>query len=504
MTLSKITFNRNKGGLGRPLPGEDHYSGLIFYNDDLPDGFEDDDRIKQIFSVEEAEALGILDTYPDEAQSDANYLVTAIGANGDKLELKVTVPNIGVVSLGIYTKTSAETTTALVATAIRAVINAGTLTHGYTAGGTSSDVSITAPKGTGIKLNSGTPLSTVITGTIAGTLTQFSGGEGSLISVYHYHISEFFRINPQGVLWVGIFDVPVSYDFAEVATMQNYADGAIRQIGVYVSDTAFATSQVNALQVQADILEGLDTPLNIVFGAEISGTALLSSLPSLGTLADKNVSVSIAQDGGSKGYDLFLQLGKSIGCVGSILGAVSIAKVSESIAWVDKFNMVDGEELDVLAFANGTAYKSVSAAQKEVLDNQSYCFLLKHMGQNGSFWNYAYTAIIQTSDYCTVENNRTIDKAVRQIRIQLLPRFNSPLEVNADGTLSEDVMNDFEVLAGRPLEQMQANAELSAFAVSVNPAQNVLSTSELVISVSLVPIGVAKSIKVNIGFTVNV
>jgi len=59
--LPSITFNRGQGGLGRPLPGNDHISGLIFYflDANLPSGFAADDRIKKVFSLEEAEALGI-------------------------------------------------------------------------------------------------------------------------------------------------------------------------------------------------------------------------------------------------------------------------------------------------------------------------------------------------------------------------------------------------------------------------------------------------------------
>ena len=61
MALNDITFIRGAGGLGRPLAGEDYISGLVFYltNANLPSGFTTTDRIKQVFSIAEAEALGI-------------------------------------------------------------------------------------------------------------------------------------------------------------------------------------------------------------------------------------------------------------------------------------------------------------------------------------------------------------------------------------------------------------------------------------------------------------
>ena len=69
MPQNDITFNRTQGGLDRPLLGEDHLSSLIFYTDgDLPSGFTSSDRIKKIFSLAEAESLGILDDHADETK----------------------------------------------------------------------------------------------------------------------------------------------------------------------------------------------------------------------------------------------------------------------------------------------------------------------------------------------------------------------------------------------------------------------------------------------------
>lgn len=502
MTLSKITFVKSSAGLGKPLAGKDHYSGMVFYNNTLPSGFSTSSRIKQIFSVSEAETLGINTLGIDETQSTGNYLVTGIGADGDTLQLSVTVPNKGVIALGTYTKVTSDTTVTLVAVAYRAIVNLGTITHGYVATGAGANVLLTPPKGTGIKLNTGTPLASAVVGTIGGTITQFSGGVGSLVSAYHYHISEYFRMQPKGVLWIGIFSVPAgSYDFAELVTMQTFAMGDIRQIAVYLTNTAFATSQVSAIQAQCTILEGLNTSLQAVFGAEISATSLLSSLPALNTLTCKNVSVAIGQDAGNVGYDLFLQIGKSIGTIGATLGTISLSNVSNSIAWVGQFNIGLGNELDVLGFANGVTYLNTTNAQLDVLDNQSYIFLKKQIGIDGSYFNSEYTAIIQSNDFSTIQNNRTIDKAIREVRSQLLPRLNSPILANADGTLTEDVIADFKTLAKRPLDQIQSDGDLSDSLVIINPAQNVVSTSTLTISLQLLPVGVAKNINVNIGFT---
>ncbi len=178
MALNNITFVLGQGGLGRPLTGQDHISGLVFYcaNGSLPSGFSTTNRIKQLFSVADAETAGILANYNDETAATGSYLVTAAGSNGDTATITVAEPFGVTVTLGTYTKTASETTVNNVATAIAAMINAGTNTHGYTAVASTATVTITAKKGLGVFLNTGTPLVVTVVGAIAGTLTQFTGG----------------------------------------------------------------------------------------------------------------------------------------------------------------------------------------------------------------------------------------------------------------------------------------------------------------------------------------
>ena len=51
---------------------------------------------------------------------------------------------------------------------------------------------------------------------------------------------------------------------------------------------------------------------------------------------------------------------------------------------------------------------------------------------------------------------------------------------------------------------MQRDGELSAYSVTIDPSQPALSTSTLVVSVSIVPKGVARNIVVNVGFTLSI
>lgn len=504
MGLPRITFTKAQGGLGRPLQGEDHISGLVLYDNTLPSGFNSSNRIKQVFQIEDAEDLGIVDDYSDETKATGSYLVTNAGATGDTIEIKVAEP-AETVSLGTYTRISTDTTVSLVATAIAAEINAGTSTHGYTAIASTATVTITASPGLGIFLNSGSPLSTVIVGTIAGTITQFTGGVASKLAIYHYHIAEYFRRQPQGNLFVGIFAVPSgSYDFTEVATLQNFTGGKVRQCAVYTPLQNFSSAHLTTLQGVQDTLEAIYKPLSILYAADLVSVSNLTNLTDLSTLEDSKVSAVIGQDGAALGYELFKSYGKSVSCLGAALGAVSLAKVSEDIAWVGKFNMSDGTELDVPAFANGTLVKDVSEGLQGSISDKRYIALRKFVGDDGTYFTDSHCAIGVDSDYAYIENNRTIDKAVRGVYAALLPALNSPLTVNADGTLSDTTIAYFESLSEGPLDAMIRDQELSARQVLIDSSQDVLSTSTLSISIKLVPIGVARNIDVTIGFTVKI
>lgn len=516
MALNDITFVKGQGGLGRPLSGSDYISGLIFYTGSLPSGFTSSTRIKQVFSVADAEALGVVADYSDATAAVAKIVLGGTGATGDTINIKVTEVDGVVVDLGTYTRVAGDSTLSLLGDSIAAFVNAGTYTHGYSMTNSTGTLLLTFPKKLGVFPNSGTPMAVTVVsagGTpLTATLTQPTGsgstvlGVASKLSVYHYHVKEYFRIQPKGSLYLGFFAVPGTYDFTEITTMQNFANGAIRQIGV-LKDYASAFASGNLTTIHNEVVTNNDAnhkPLSVLYAADLSGTADLTTLTNLNTLTAYKASAVISQDGAGLGYYLWKTVGKSITTLGACLGAVSLASVSDSIGWIGKFNISDGYECDTLAFANGTAYTSLSQGALNTLDNYRYVFLTKYVGLTGSYFNDGHCAVIETSDYAYIENNRTIDKAIRGVYSSVLPALGSPLVLNADGTLTDETIAYFTSLAELNLAQMVRDTELSAYAVTIDSTQNVLSTNELVIAIQLVPIGVARNITVNIAFTTQI
>lgn len=509
MALPNIKFIKGQGGLGRPLTGEDHLSGMLFYcaNADLPSGFTTSKREATIYSLADAETLGIKNDYSDATASTATWLITTAGSTGDVTKIEVAdidmVGNPQTQTLCEYTKVAGDSTIALLGASIATAINNGTATHGYSASFTTATLTITAPKRLGILLNSGTPYTITITGTTAGTLTQnVVTGVASKLSQYWYKVSEYFRLNSKGVLFVGFYLTPSgSYSFSEITTLNVYAGGKIRQMIVTKELTStFSASETTTIQTICESEDDNHRPIDVVL-YDSKGTGLtLSNLTDMATYTNEKVVVNLSQDAGGYGNFIYLTSGYSVSTNGALLGAISKAKVSESIAWVQNFDISNGVECEVLGFVNGVKLTAVSDTLADQINTKHYIFLKKFPGLQGSYFTNSLTCIASTSDYAYIENNRTIGKAIRNLYVAYLPYLNSPLLLNSDGTLSDTTVANLENVGDVALDQMLRDFEISAKQVVVNPTQNVLSTSKLIVAVTLVINGVARDIEIPIGF----
>jgi hypothetical protein len=369
-------------------------------------------------------------------------------------------------------------------------------------------VTITAAPGLGVFLNSGTPLSTTIVGTLTATVAQFGAGSlvdgvACVIDPIHYHISEYFRLQPQGVLYVGLYDLPAgTYDYAEVTDLIDFSAGEIKQVGVYAPLDTLDAASVTALDAILMTAAADDKPCSGILTANFNGTAL-SALPTLASNSDYRVSVDIAQDGAELGYRLYKANAKTIGCMGAMLGVTSLAKVNECIGDVGQFDMSNGVELETIAFGNGAVYKTQSTSLLTTLDAYKYNYLRKR-AVSGTYWEDSNTSIADTNDFAYLENVRTVDKVIRGLKANTEIKINSSLLLTSAGLLTEDTIADFERLASIGLDDMLRNQEISAYAVVIDSAQDVLATSKVAISVLIVPTGVARQIEFTVGLTANV
>jgi len=502
--MGSIKFTKANNRLKRTLPGFDHYSGLAFYTSSMPSGFGVSDRIKEINDLDAAEALGINLNCTDETKATGTLSITNGGAEGNTVKITVTEPD-GVVDLGTYTKDADDSSVTLLAASIAGMINGGTATHGYAATSSVGVITITARATTGAKLNTGTPLAVTIVGTIAITVSQFSGGVMSVIKVMHYHVSEFFRMNPNGVLYLGVFAVPGgAHTFSEVESLRTFANGKLRQIGVWTTK-AYASGDPALLQTQYADSFALYAMHEMLYSPNFREVTT-SSLPDLSALNNPNVHVLIGQDGAATGAALYSENGLySVGVIGAALGATSLAKVHENIGWVDKFNMAEeGGELDVPAISNGTKVSSLSTAITKddgTFDTKRLIFLKTYPGFTGSYFNDSHGAVSPASDYAYMEDNRTLDKAIRGVYITLLPQVNGPVLLDSTtGQLSPEYLQFLQLEATKVLEEMEKAGELSGYTVTIDPDQDVNATSKITVNISNQKVGVSRDFDVIIGF----
>lgn len=501
--LPDISFKRGNQTSGQPLPGTDYISGAIFYNNSLPTGFPSIGSVA-CFSLSDAVAAGITNTSVDETAATGVIDITNDGAAGDTILIQVQEP-YGLVTLGTYTVTSADTTPTLTATHLTTYLNTQTLLNGgYTATSSGADVTITARPGLGIALNTGTNLIvTLITSTLTVTLTQFSGGVASKINIYYYHVSEFFRINPQGKLWVGIYAVPGSFNGNELNTLQNASGGEIKQCLMYVDQHAFATADIIAINTIAAALDVAHMPVSVLLAPDCSAVSNLSTLTNTGTLNSEWVSTIISQDGAAQGNFLYKTRGKSITNGGAKLGTVSVGKVSQSIANPSTtFNISDGTENEVAAFSNGNLYSTILATNPNLLtqlDNYNYIFDRKFVGQSGTWASGEWTAILQSSNYCHISDNRVISKMERLIYPVMLPLvLESEIQLNADGTIFFPVVKSLESSGDNALAIMGTNNEISGIQTIVNPTQVMSPGTTFALAVNYVQNFIARQVIISL------
>ena len=509
MALNSISFTLASGGYGTPIPGSDYISGALIYNASAPSGMTLGTS-KALFGITDAEAVGILADYNDETQATGNLAIT-LGTTGDKITLKVVEPLINggtvTVNLGTYTVLSTDTTSTILATSLSAFINLGTPSHGYSATHSTTNVVLKARKSLGQSLNSGTPIVDTIVGTTAIVITQFTGGVASKQAIWHYQISEYFRLQPSGKLWLAFFAVPSTYDFTELHTMQKQTGGEINQFGVFSSNgtsTANITADLGAIQATCVTMFNEYMPAVVVYAPNIFAISDLSTLLNLRLNTDNYVSLVIGQDGTGLGAKLSFTSGSSVPAWGACLGTVSLAKVENDIANVGKFNISNGSEDAVPAFSNGSLYNSISTGLANQLDTFGYIFLRTITGKTGSYWNDSHSCIAVTSPYSYIERNRVINKAQRITYTALVPFENSDLNLNSDGTLTFSTINQFKSALIPSFNQMVANGEISAYKINIDPKQNVLANSTIAVNINIVGVGIARFINVTLGYSLSV
>jgi len=318
------------------------------------------------------------------------------------------------------------------------------------------------------------------------------------VKMLHYQLEEVFRINPSITLYMGLFSKPESMTFQEMKTVQNYAEGAIRQMAIWNGDTAPTADNIVKLESVADSLDTENAPLSTLYAPLVSN---YKNLPSNLATNNPRVSVVIAQAGSGTGAELYKSKDNktkaTVSAIGVALGTLSKAAVHQCIAWVKNFP----SGISMPALGDGTLVRTIDKGELEKLDTNRYLFLNNVVGVAGSYWNDSHTMDSPTSDYAAIESVRTMDKAVRGIRTYLTPELGGNVYIDPDtGKLQSYTVSHLETTANIPLEEMEKAGELSGYKAEIDAEQDVLSTGTIEVTIKNVPVGVVRKFKVKIGF----
>ena len=351
------------------------------------------------------------------------------------------------------------------------------------------------------------PLSTIDAAEAAGIVDYTTAADGTqtaapwAVRVLHYHLSELYRINPAISLYVGIFEKPQTdtLTFAEIKTVQNFADGRIRQLGVWCGDRVPSEDDLVAIQGQADTLEAEGAELSVVYAPKVANVKQISTKLAGGNKC--RISVVIGQAGSGTGAELYKDKANaakaSVSGLGVVLGLISKAKVHQCIAWVKEFPT----GISLPAFGDGTLLRDMDKALVEQLDTARYLFFVTQQGQSGSYMNDSHTMDSATSDYASIESVRTMDKGARGVRAYLIPELGGNVYVDADtGKLASYTVAHLETVAGHALEDMEKAGELSGYKAEIDPDQDVAASSTVDIVLKKVAVPVMRHVRIKIGF----
>lgn len=304
--------------------------------------------------------------------------------------------------------------------------------------------------------------------------------------------------------------VPATMTVAQMADYTNangakklldYADGKIKVIGLVSDDSAIddggGTITISA-GLNADVYTAvtkMDTTIANYFSAHKPLRAIIGGTSYSGTAGDLTDMTH-----GSTSNRTSIIIGDTVSgagaCVGLALGVIASVPVQRKISRVRS-----GALTNVSAFV-GPSTVEAAEADLPVIAERGYITFTRYANTSGYFFSGDPTCTSTADDYCMLARGRIIDKVHILAYTTFVQVVDDEVPVNTDGTLdagfckwlSQQIVNQVN-------NTMTANKEISSVSCFIDPAQNILSTSQLNVVISVVPVGYATNIEISLGFS---
>lgn len=327
----------------------------------------------------------------------------------------------------------------------------------------------------------------------------------------HHHIDEFFRLAPNGTLYVLLTDAA---DDKQVIAQALREHTEIKGFGV-VNNAPLGSVAFAALVVSyQNLINDLATNHILVDYCLLEGNNLPTVLDFINQPITNNdasrVSVVIGAD------PLISKIQDGYAAIGSVLGMLSVRRVNESLGSVDievkpdyakgrsSYSLTDKGRNRWLSASlqNGTAISSLTTNEKAALENSGYIFAGSYSGFAGIYFTPGFTATLANDDYHFIENNRVWNKSARALRTALLPRvLGNLLKDPTTGYIREIEAKELEALAQDSLQSMEAAQEISGFSVFIDPKQELTQDVALKVQAQIVANSIVFEIAIDLGLT---
>lgn len=345
-----------------------------------------------------------------------------------------------------------------------------------------------------------------------------------------YHINEFFRICPQGTLYLMV--VAQTVTLAQMATNTNtHAQKLVIDSGKKIKNIGLirnpAVSYVPVLLdgLDADVLaavplaQALVTAFNaqnvfidavIIEGREFNGTIGLAK--DLRTMASPNVGICILQD---KNVALLDTLYAKHASVGTTLGSIALREVEEDLGSLQAKNNPNKGTADMpidavasnsflkIAVSSGVLTSALSANDVQVLKNKGYIFADNYPEYPGVFFSGSPACTLITSDFAYLVNARVWNKAARKAVYKLTPKINSTVEIDDSGKIKATTIAAWETDVNNSrdgLGTLVVDGHCLKTKCYINPNQLVNVTPKVTVGLSVKPYGYAREIVGELSF----
>lgn len=137
------------------------------------------------------------------------------------------------------------------------------------------------------------------------------------------------------------------------------------------------------------------------------------------------------------------------------------------------------------------------------IHDKGFIFFRRIYGKSGFFFTDDPTATTQTDDYGSISRGRVIDKALSIAYATFVEELNDEIPVDEQsGKVAPALIASWKADIESALSiNMAAKQEIVKATCYIDPSQNVLASDTITATISLLPVGYAKFIEINLGLS---